>query len=219
MKKLQIIAWTIFIIGLVFRLLHYPGITVLSLLGTLLLLIHCIIYIAKNAKTNLPTSFLHLSYTLATIYILFRLQYWPVRPMILGYSAFFIIVLLVTISCFVLHITNKTPFKFPQIFLVVYFAFFFVLSFTHSDRIYYFFNLNTVLNGESRNTNYKYWDKYSWFLYIADKQDEAIEANQKAQKAVEEYLKIIQDEEAVQYSTVIKQHGQQIQDKNWTSWP
>jgi hypothetical protein len=219
MKKLQIIAWTIFIIGLVFRLLHYPGTAVLALLGTLLLLIHSIIYIAKNAKTNLPNSFLHLSYTLATIYILFRLQYWPVGPMILGYSLFFIFVLLVTISCFVLLITNKTPFKFPQVFLVVYFVFFFVLSFTHSDRIYYFFNLNTVLNGESRNTNYQSWDKYSWFLYIADKQDEAIEANQNAQKAVEEYLKLIPDEEAKQYLTVIKQHGQQIQDNNWTSWP
>jgi hypothetical protein len=219
MKKLLIIAWTIFSIGLVFRLLHYPGTSVLSLLGTLLLLIHSIIYIAKNAKTNLPTSFLHLSFTLATIYILFRLQYWPVGPMILGYSAFFIIVLLVTISCFVLHITNKTPFKFPQIFLIVYFVFFFVLSFTHSDRIYYFFNLNTVLNGETRNTDYYSWDKYSWFLYIVDKQEEAIDANQNAQKAAEEYLKIIQDEEAIQYLTVIKQHGQQIQNKNWTSWP
>jgi hypothetical protein len=98
-------------------------------------------------------------------------------------------------------------------------VFFFIISFTHSDRIYYFFNLNTVLNGETRNTNYYSWDKYSWFLYIADKKNEALEANQNAQKAVEEYLKIIPDEEAVQYLTVIKQHGQQIQDKNWTSWP
>jgi hypothetical protein len=219
MKKLQIIAWTIFIIGLVFRLLHYPGTSVISILGTLLLVIHSILYLVKNAKTNLPTSFLHLSYSLLTVYLLFRLQYWSCGPMILGYSLFFIIVLLLTISCFVLLFSSKTQFKFPQIFLVVYFVFFFVLSFTHSDRIYYFFNLNTALNGESINTNYQSWDKYSWFLYIADKQDEAIEANQNAQKAVEEYLKIIPDEEAVQYSTVIKQHGQQIQDKNWTSWP
>jgi len=219
MKKLQIIAWTIFIIGLVFRLLHYPGTSLISLLGTVLLVIHSIIYLVKNAKTNLPTSFLHLSYSLLTVYVLFRLQYWSCGPMILGYSLFFIIVLLLTISCFVLMFSSKTQFKFPQIFLVVYFVFFIALSFTHSDRIYYFFNLNTVLNGESRNTNYQSWDKYSWFLYIADKQDEAIEANQNAQKAAEEYLKMIPDEEAVQYLTLIKQHGQQIQDKNWTSWP
>lgn len=219
MKKLQIIAWTILIIGLVFRLLHYPGTSVISLLGTLLLIIHSIIYLFKNARTNLPTSFLHVSYSLVTIYILFRLQYWPVGPMILGYSLFFIIVSLVTISCFVLHIRNKIPIKFPQIFLAIYFGFFFWLSFTHSDRIYYFFNLNTVLNSESRNTNYYSWDKYSWFLYIADKHDEAIEANQNAQKAAEEYLKNIPDEEAAQYLKLIKQHGQQIKENNWTSWP
>jgi hypothetical protein len=52
-----------------------------------------------------------------------------------------------------------------------------------------------------------------------DKQDEAIEANQNAQKAAEEYLKIIPDEEAAQYLTIIKQHGQLIQDKNWTTYP
>jgi len=101
----------------------------------------------------------------------------------------------------------------------MYFIFFFILSFTHSDRIYYFIKLNTVLNAESRTTNYYSWDKYSWFLYIADKQNEAIEANQNAQKAAEEYLKIIQDEKAVQYLTLIKQHGQQIQDRNWTTYP
>ncbi len=219
MKKLQIIAWTIFIIGLVFRLLHYPGTSIISILGTLLLIIHSIIYLVKNAKTNLPNSFLHLSYSLMTTYVLFRLQYWSFGPMILGYSLLFIIVLLLTITCFILHITNQTKFKLPQIFLIMYFIFFFILSFTHSDRIYYFIKLNTVLNAESRTTNYYSWDKYSWFLYIADKQNEAIEANQNAQKAAEEYLKIIQDEKAVQYLTLIKQHGQQIQDRNWTTYP
>jgi len=134
--------------------------------------------------------------------------------MILGYSLFFIIVFLVTISCFVLLLSCKTQFKFPHAFLAVYFVFFFALSFTHSARIYYFFNLNPLLNGELRNTNYYSWDKYSWFLYTADKQDEAIEANQNAQKAAVKYLKIIPNEETIQYLTLIKQHGQQIEDKN-----
>jgi len=219
MKKIQIIAWTIFIIGLIFRVLHYPGTFVIPVLGTLLLIIYSLIYLVKNAKTNLPNSFLHLSYSLLTTYILFRLQFWSCGPMIFGYSLFFIIVILVTITCFILHFTNHTKFKLPQIFLIGYFMFFFTLSFIHSDRIYYFINLNSVLNAESRTTNYYSWDKYSWFLYIADKQDEAIEANQNAQKAAEEYLKITQDQEAIQYLTLIKQHGQQIQNKNWTTYP
>lgn len=150
---------------------------------------------------------------------MFRLQYWPCGTVILGCPLLFIMVLLLTISYFVLLFTVKTKLKFPQIFLIVYFVFSLVLSYTHSDRIYYFFNLNSVLNEESRNTNYHSWDKYSWFLYLAHKQDEAIEANQNAQKAAEEHLKIIPDRETLQYLTIIIQHRPQIQDENWPSWP
>ncbi len=213
MKKLLIAAWTIFIIGSVFRLMNLEGYSILSIIGTLLLLIHSLVFLIKNAKTDLPTSLVHLSYSFLTTYILLRLQYWPVGP------PFFLIVLLLAISCFVLLFKRKIQFKFPQIFLVVYFIFSFVLSFTDTDKIYYFFHLNTVLNGESRNTNYYSWDKYSWFLYLSNKQDEAIEANQKAQKAAEESLKVNQDKEDIQYLTLIKLHGQQIQNKSWTNYP
>jgi|GEM_PF-1042665 len=208
MKKIQIIAWTTFLIGIVFKFLHYPGASLLLLLGALLLFIHSIIYLCKNAKTNLPISFLHLSYSILTIYVLFRFQYWP------GCSLLFLIGFFVTVFCFFLLFKNKTQFKLPQIFLVVYFVFFFVLSFTHSYKIYYLFNLNTVLNGEARETNYKSWDEYSWFLYIANKQDEVLEANQKAQKVAEEYLKITHNRNAVFDLELIKQHEQQIKDKN-----
>jgi hypothetical protein len=93
------------------------------------------------------------------------------------------------------------------------------LSFTPAHRIYYFVNLSKVVNGDTRNILYKSWDKYSWFLYIADKQDQAIEANQKAQKAAQKYLSMYQNEEALQYLNLIKQHGQQIEDNNWTAFP
>lgn len=219
MKKLLISAWTIFAIGLVFRLLHFPLSALILILGTLLVFIHSIIYIAKNAKTNLPSSLLHLSYALLTIYILVRLQFWPVGPIILGCSSIFIIGLLVTIACFVLHTTRKIPFRFAQLFLAAYFVFFFVLSFTPAHKIYYFVNLSSVINGDTRNIRYKAWDKYSWFLYIADEQDQAIEANLNAQKAAEKILSRYRDEEALQYLTLIKQHGQQIQDHNWTALP
>jgi hypothetical protein len=79
--------------------------------------------------------------------------------------------------------------------------------------------LNTILNGESRKTNYQSWDKYSWFLYLGNRQEEAIEANHNAQKAAEEYLKLKQDEEAIKYLTIIKQHQQQIKNKNWATYP
>jgi hypothetical protein len=76
-----------------------------------------------------------------------------------------------------------------------------------------------VLNSEARDTDYNSWDRYSWFLYIVNKQDEALEANHKAQKAMEEYLKTTHDENAVYELELIKQHEQQIKEKNWTTPP
>jgi hypothetical protein len=103
--------------------------------------------------------------------------------------------------------------------LIVYFVFSIIISYTHSYKVFYFFNLNTVTNDESRNQDYYSWDKYSWFLYIADKNNEAIEANENAQKAVTEYLKTTHSKEAVNYMSIIKQHEEQIKNGNWASYP
>ena len=216
MKKMLIIAWTTFLLGIVFKLLHYPGAGLILSLGTLLFFVHSIIYLCKNAKTDLPMSFLHLSYSFLTMYVLFRLQYWFGGPRFLGFPLIFLVSFFVTLTSLVLLLKSKTKFKFPQIFLLAYFAFFLVLSYIHSDRIYYFFNLNTVLHSDARETNYNSWDRYSWFLYIVNKQDEALEANHKAQKIAEEHLKTTQNRMVVFDLELIKQHEQQIKDKNWT---
>lgn len=217
MKKLQITAWVLFIIGLIFRLLHYPGTGIISFLGTLLLLVHAIIYLVKNATTNLPTSFLHLSYSLITTYILFRFQYWSCGPMIMGYSSLFLIALIVAITYFVLHLKNKIQFKLPQIFLFLYFTFFYILSFTHSHSIYYFFHLNPVLYGEHRKTNYHIWDRYSWFLYIANKKEEALKANDEAEKALFEEAK--EFPEVMRDLDMIKEHRALMENNNLTTYP
>jgi hypothetical protein len=129
MKHLQIIAWLIFIIGLFLRLLHFPFAIVISIYGALLLVILLIVYLIKNAKSNISASFFYLSHSLITVYILFRLNYWYCGPKIFGISLLFVIVSLVNISYFVLIKKSKTKFQFPQLLLVVYFAFFLCLVF------------------------------------------------------------------------------------------
>lgn len=191
----------------------------MSFLGTMLLIIHSIFYLVKHAKTNLPNCFLHLSLSAMTVFVLCKINYWSCGPMIFGSPLLFIVALLVAIIYFGMLFSRKLPIKLPQLFLGVYFVFFFVLSFVHSYSIYYFFNLEEPLNIKSRNIDYRSWDNYSWFLYIADKQEEALEANKMAKNAAEEYLKVEQDEKAVQYLDLIEKHHQQIQDDNWTSWP
>jgi len=219
MKKLQIIAWSIVVIGLLFRLFHYPGTAIVSILGTLLLVIHAVIYLVKQNKTNLPGALVHLSIALMTVYFLFRLQYWSCGPDIFGFSMLFILAFLLAVSSFVLLFRSKTTFTFIQLFFAGYFVLFFVLSFTRSYKLYYFFNLNTILNAESRKSNFKVWDKYSWFLYLAERKEEAMDANRKAQAALDEFWKESSDDDAEQYFILIEQHRRKIRDGNWTSFP
>lgn len=213
MKKFYLTSWIVFLLGLLFKFLHYPGGGILLTLGSLLLVIHCIIHFTKFAKTDLPLTLLYASIAFITVYLFGRLQYWAFA------KPFFLVAFLLSLATIILLFVKKVKFGFPQLFLIVYFVFFFIISYTASYRIYYFINLNTVLNSESRNTDYASWDKYSWFLYLQEKQEEAIEANTNAKNAVVAYLKISSDKEAEQFSKLIEQHEQQIQERSWVSYP
>lgn len=219
MKKLLISSWTFFTIGLLFRLFHFYGASIILMLGTLLMLVHSVIYFAKNLKSNLPNCFHYLSFAFITIYLLFRLQYWSCGPFILGFPLLFIFVLLLTFSTIVILITTSFKINLSKVLLVLYFVFFLILSFIHSHSIFYFFNLNTTLNGESANTNYKYWDKYSWFLYIAGEQEKAIKANKNAIQSAEKYLKSNPNQQESEYLLLIKKHENEILNKKWSTWP
>jgi len=219
MKIFQIISWTIFVIGVLFKLFHIPGSSALLVLSCLFIFIHSIIYLIKKHKTDLPISFLNLSLSLWAIYFLFRIQYWSVGIDIGGYKIMVLIPILSTIICLILHTTKEVQVRIPQIVLFVCFAFSLVLSYTPSYKIYYIVNLNTILNEETRKINYFAWDKYSWFLYISHHLDEAQTANENAQQALDEYLISNNDTEAIQYSEKIKQHKANINNKNWVEFP
>ena len=207
-------------LGIIFKLLRYYLSGELLFLGTILILIHSFIYLFKHAKTDLPTSFINLSFAFWTVYLFVRFQFISGGQVFLGFPIVFIIPFFLTLTCFILHFTSKTKFKLPFYLITIYFVFSLVLAYTHSDRIYHFFYMNALLNSESRNTDFARWDKYSWFLYSADKKTEAVSANQKAEKAVSEYLKTFPDNQnAAQILNQIKQHRQKILEQNWTTYP
>lgn len=213
MKKFYIISWTIFFIGFIFKLFHLPAAGLLMSIGSLLILIHSIIHFTKYVKTDLPLTLLYASIAFMTVYLLSRLHYWSIaRPI-------FPIACLLSLATIILLFYKKVEFAFPQYFLIAYFIFFFTISYTPSYKIFYIMTLNSVLNGESRNTDYRGWDKYSWFLYLDDKNDEALEANTNARDALNTYLKIIDDNEAAQFSNLIDRHNQQIRERNWSDYP
>lgn len=217
MRILQIIAWVVFTIGIVFRLFDFPGTSLVSVIGTFLIVLHGIISFFKTVNTNLPTAFLYLSVSSITVYFLFRLQYWYCGPRVMGFPLLFIITLLVSITCIVLHLTNKSKYKTPQLFLMVYFISFLILSFVHSHSIYYFFHLNSVTYSKSRKISFQFWDKYSWFLYIANKKEEALEANDKAKEALEESRKVYRI--SLSDIKIIEEHRKLILTNNWKTYP
>jgi len=219
MKKFFIIAWSVFILGLFFKLFMFPGSGELLFFGCLSICIHSIIFLVKNARKDIALSFLYLSAALWTIYLLIKVKFWAGGPIILGFSTIFIIAFLVTLVWFILQIAKRSKFKLPQYALLVYFVFSIILSYTHSYHVFYFFNLNTVIHNESRNQDFTSWDKYSWFLFIADKEEEALAANNEAQKALDEYLKTSKSYASENYTNLIKQHREQISNKSWTTYP
>ena len=218
MKITQIIAWVTFLLGLLFRFNHFPGSHFIMIVGILLLSSHCVIFFINNTKENIATSFLHLSYTLWTIYLFLRIFFLNCGPIFFGFSLFFIIAFYVSITFFILHFTKSRQLKTPQILFVVYFIFSVWLSQIHSDKIFYFLNLNTITQTTNRNENFWDWDKYSWFLYIVDKQKEAIQANLKAQQIIEEKIKKTNDKELLRELKYIKKHNQYILDKSWIDY-
>ena len=179
MKKLYIIAWSLFFASLVLRFLHISGNGLLMLISCVMLLIHNIIYLCKHIKTEKTKVLLYFSYTFLTIYVLLRILYWQFAQLV------FSITLFLVLAALTVHFVKKKPFKLPQIVLVIYFVFFLVFSYVPSYKIFYVVNLNTVLNKERRNTDYYSWNKYSWFLHLRGKKNEALDANKEAQKAIE----------------------------------
>jgi len=212
MKKIYIISWSILLAGLILRILHLNGAGILMSLSGLLLLIHSLLYLIKHVKSNLPLSVLYLTFASITIYLIARLQYWSFGRSI------FIITCLFTLTYFIIYLVYKLRIQAVQIVLIGYLVLFEIISYIPSYTIYYYVNMNTLINKDSRRTDYYSWDKYSWFLYIRDRQKEAIEANINAQEAARLYLKKTHDEEAKLYLEIIKQHEQQIKDKTWTDF-
>ena len=208
MKKFYLITWIILSIGFIMKLLHWTGGGALLSLSGILFLIHSIIHFIKFAKTNFSLSLLYLSFAVITIYLIGRIQYWGfVKPL-------FPIACYLVLAYLIVHLVYRREFHLAQTLLIIYFAFFFIISYAPAYEIYYFMNLNTFLNGDSRNRNYRCWDTYSWFLNLRREQAEALEANSKAKEAVKLNFKNPNDEEAVRYLNILKQHEQQIRDKD-----
>lgn len=191
MKTLLITALSFFLFSIIFRLQHWPGGNLMAVLSVFLIFIFAIINSFKKKKIfqiNILDGWVIFAWAW---YILSRYLFWYAAPSILGFNTTFIIVLALTIIYFVLTINNNEK-KLSKA-IVVLSTIGIIISFVPSYSIFYFFNLNEVINKEYNKTNYDAWNKYSWFLYIRGEKERALDANQKAIDAWYKYLEQNED--------------------------
>lgn len=216
MKKLLIISWSVFILGVVFRLFHISGVGMILILGGLMQLVHSLIFLFKNSKTDLPKATFYLSLTSWTVYFVFRLLFLPGGPNIFGFRLIFILPYLFTIFFFIFNWGEFVKFKFSQMFLISYFVFGLVFSYVQSDRVYYFLYFQPQIHGDTYTNDFEKIDNYSWYLNLSNKHEEAIAANSNAQKILGEAIRIQpKDKELLYYQYVLNLHRQKLLANNW----
>ncbi len=182
MKGLLITSLILFIVSFVFRLVHWPGASVIALFSVLLVFVFAVFNSFSQKKVfqiNILGGWVLFSWVL---YILFKYMYWHAGPSFLGFNTMFLVVSLIT-SIYIIQTTSTKVKNLSKTVLAVC-AIGFVFSFIPAHVQCYFFDLNKVINKENNKTNFYAWDKYSWFLYIKGEKERALQANQKALDAL-----------------------------------
>ena len=226
MKIFQIISWATFFVGIIFKFLHFPGGGILCTLGFGLIFMFAAIFLYKNVffkKENKETvsALLHFSFAFLTLYILFRVQFWP------GQVANFLFAMIVSTIYFVLFFidTGSLRFRLPHFFLIAYFAVAVFLYAIPGHKIYYAFHYKILSEKTEISWSYEVWNMYSWFLYTNGEYDKALEANHKAQKALannpnsNDYVQVVISGQEIRtnelYIRNLRFFEQRILDKTW----
>lgn len=213
MKILLISSWLVFITGVTFQFLQLPGTAIVLLTSVTLFLVHGYMLWREKAKHELPLTLTILTLSLISIYIAGRFHFWMWTRFV------FFIVCGFAAAALLFSIINRVRMRLVHLFLLIYFCFFLWFSFLPSHQLYYAIRLNTLLNKESRNTDYRSWDKYSWFLNIKDHHAEAIEANRQALNAVGICRANSDDHRAEEYQKLIEKHKFQLEHNQWIEYP
>lgn len=182
MKKLLVISATLFAGSLMLHFAHIPGHGATMLLSILFFIIHNTIYFIKNIRSKPDRVFAFLTINAFAYYLFTRFYFWANSGIVL------IISMLLLLTWLGFHFFKKASFSALQIVVVSSFVVVSATSFVHADRIFYMFNA-PYLKESTASENYELWDRYSWFLYLAGKYDEAESANKTALKGVQELLK------------------------------
>lgn len=209
MKKTELFIYSLFGVGIVLKLFKLPMHTIFILISLLIILIYYVVCLI-NKKKDLYSSLTGILSFVWLFCLLSILKHFPFTNIV------FVIATLSSIALLVLLLKNnkiKTSNSILCAIIIVITIFF---KFLPSHHSYYLTNIKFNYQIE---IDYFSWDKYSWFLYNDGKQEEAIEANKNALKAVELSLEDPKHGDENEYLNFIKEHELEISNKNWTKYP
>ncbi len=188
----------IFLVGFLIKLFHVHYNAVIMLLGLFLMLVGNIgLVVKKDSSFN---GWLGLASAFWLMLLLFTIKFYPFSNIVLG------IAITISIIGVIIGVRNKAWSE--MAFLFSSFCFAINFYFIPSDTKYHLFNIRW--NYEIA-TDFFSWDKYSWFLYQNGKYEEAFDASAKA-------LEIANQQNASEWSSMIEEHQQKIQDRSWQSF-
>lgn len=210
MKVTGIIAALILLIGSIFKLMHWPGGNLMFLIGTVSLFLLNIVYCIKNINSNTLKALLPFTFAIWLVYFLFRIFHWSFGGYFLGFAIIFIVPFVITLFYFALLI-KKGTFKVIHGLLALVFVLSIALGQTHSHQIYHTLNLRNSY----QEYNYQSWDRYSWFLYLANEKEKALEANKKAEQAWNRCISSDKYAADNDYINIIKKNRAKISTSSW----
>lgn len=209
MKKIEIFIYTLYLIGIILKLFRLPFHTVFILI-TLLMISTYYIYCLISKKKELYTSLTGIITAVWLFYLLSILKFFSFQG-IVG-----LVTICLSIILFIVLIKNNKLITANSLFCAVIISVTLFFKILPAHYTYYLFGIKFNYRIEK---DYFTLDKYSWFLYNADKQTDAIEVNKQAQKAVELALKSPDQGDEEEYSILIKKHESNILNKNWKEYP
>ncbi|MFI5202871.1 MAG: hypothetical protein ACHQF2_00125 [Flavobacteriales bacterium] len=198
MKNLERLFYLIVFAGFCCKPFHLPGHTLVILFGLLCLFIFYL-YALITSERSIAYVLTGMSAVFIMASMLCHLKFFPFASYVMDFSVF---ILLLAIAY---SIRKKSYFRYLSSFVIALVGLHTFILFQPKNKIYHFLNIQFNIHIES---DYITWDKYSWFLFIEEKYDEALAANKRA-------FEIVQKTEDVEFLERIAEHGKLIEEKKW----
>jgi hypothetical protein len=209
MKRVEIFLYSLYAIGIGFKLFKLPMHTVFILATLLVIIIYYVICLLRKTKNRFS-----ILTGLVTVVWLFSLlailKHFPFQNISL------IVALVLSAMLLIAGSKNKKLLSANNLFHVAVIGITVLFRLLPAHSTYYLTNIK--FNHEI-DIDYFSWDKYSWFLYNDGKQNEAIQANKNAQIAAEKCLLHPKYGDEKKYLNLIKRHNLEIKNKTWKQYP